>query len=107
MQDEGIDTAAIDMDAIRAEARTEGYANAREIVELCALAGLPGNATELLAKNATAPEARQFLMEARAAADPEEIHSHVLPDTGTSVKAKPEDSPVMKAVERLAGKAVN
>ncbi len=104
MQDEATEVQAIDVDAIRAEARTQGYAHAREIVELCALAGLPGKASELLAKEATAADARQFLMEARAAADPEEIHSHVLPDTGTSVKAKPEDSPVMKAVERLAGK---
>ena len=107
VQDEAIHTAAIDADAIRAEARTQGYADAREIVELCALAGLPGKATELLAKSATAPEARQLLMEARATADPEEIRSHVLPETGTNTKAKPEDSPVMKAVERLAGKGVN
>ena len=46
-------------------------------------------------------------MEARATEDAAEIRSHVMPDTGTTVKANPADSPVMKAVERLARKGVN
>jgi signal peptide peptidase SppA len=103
MQDEKPDTPAIDVTAIRAA----GYADAREIVELCALAGMPAKAAGLLAKNATPTEARQFLIEARAAEDATEIRSHVMPDTGTGVKAKPEESPVMKAVERLTTKGVN
>lgn len=107
MQDEAVDVQAIDVEAIRSEARTQGYADAREIVELCALAGMPGKAAGLLAKAATPPEARQFLMEARAAEDATEIRSHVMPETGTGVKASPESSPVMKAVERLAAKGVN
>jgi len=102
MQDE-----IIDVEAIRAEARKQGYADAREIVELCALAGMPGKAAGLLVKAATPPEARQFLMEARATEDPPEIRSHVLPETGTGVKTNPESGPVMKAVERLAAKGVN
>jgi signal peptide peptidase SppA len=97
----------IDIEAIRAEARSQGYAEAREIVELCALAGMPVRAAALLASNATAAEARQQLMEASAAEDSGEIRSHVMPDTGTQAKANPENSPVMKAVERLAGKGVN
>ena len=97
----------IDVEAIRVEARKQGYTDAREIVELCALAGMPGKAAGLLAKAATPPEARQFLMEARATEDPPEIRSHVLPETGTGVKANPENSPLMKAVEKLAGKGVN
>lgn len=96
-----------DIEAIRAEARSQGYAEAREIVELCALAGMPGRAAALLAIDATAAQARQQLMEARAAEDPAEIRSHVMPDTGTQVKASPENGPVMKAVERLAGKGVH
>ena len=97
----------IDVEAIRVEARKQGYTDAREIVELCALAGMPGKAAGLLAKAATPPEARQFLMEARATEDPPEIRSHVMPETGTGVKANPENSPLMKAVEKLAGKGVN
>jgi len=97
----------IDIEAIRAEARQQGYAEAREIVELCALAGMPGRAAALLANDATAAETRQQLMEARAAGDATEIRSHVMPDTGTQAKANPESGPVMKAVERLTGKGVN
>lgn len=98
---------AVELDAIRAEARRQGYAEAREIVELCALAGMPTRAAALLARDVSPAEARQHLMEARAAEDAPEIRSHVMPDTGTSVKANPENSPVMKAVERLAGKGAN
>ena len=102
MQDE-----TIDVEAIRAEARTQGYAEAREIVELCELAGMQGKAAGLLAKAATPHEARQFLMEARATEDATEIRSHVMLETGTGVKTNPESGPVMKAVERLAAKGVN
>lgn len=98
---------AVDLDAIRAEARRQGYADAREIVELCALAGMPARAAALLTREVSPADARQHLMEARAAEDATEIHSHVMPDTGTSVKANPENNPVLKAVERLAGKGVN
>jgi signal peptide peptidase SppA len=97
---------AINVEAIRAEARRQGYAEAREIVELCALAGLPAKATTLLARGATPEEARQFLIEARVAEDAQEIRSHVMPETGTSAKPSLEDNPVIKAVERLA-KGVN
>ena len=96
----------IDLEAIRAEARREGYAEAREIVELCALAGLPARAAGLLAKHASAAEARQYLVEARAAEDAQEIRSHVMPDTATCAKVPLEQNPVVKAVERLA-KGVN
>ena len=96
----------IDLEAIRAEAHREGYAEAREIVELCALAGLPAKAPTLLARGATPTEARQYLIEARAAEDAQEIRSHVMPDAGTSAKPPLENNPVVKAVERLA-KGVN
>jgi signal peptide peptidase SppA len=96
----------IDLEAIRAEAHREGYAEAREIVELCALAGLPAKAPTLLARGATPTEARQYLIEARAAEDAPEIRSHVMPGVGTSAKVPLEQNPVIKAVERLA-KGVN
>jgi signal peptide peptidase SppA len=98
---------AVNLDAIRAEARRQGYADAREIVELCALAGMPARAAALLTREVSPADARQHLMEARAAEDATEVRSHVMPDTGTSVKANPENNPVLKAVERLAGKGVN
>ena len=98
---------AVDVDAIRNEARQQGYAEAREVVELCALAGMPGKAADLLSRQVSPAEARKSLMEARAAEEPPEIRSHVMPETGTGASAKPDDSPVMKAVERLAGKGVN
>ncbi len=99
---EGIEP-AVDIEAIRAEARRQGYAEAREIVELCALAGMPARAAPLLAKQMTAVEARQHLLEARAAEDATEIRSHVLPETGTAAKPSLDNNPVVKAVEKLAG----
>jgi hypothetical protein len=98
---------APDLEAVHTEARRQGYAEAREIVELCALAGMPDKAASLLAKHATPADARQQLIEARVASDATEIRSHVMPDAGTAVSAKPEDSPVVKAVERLTRKGVN
>jgi signal peptide peptidase SppA len=92
----------VDIEAIRAGARQGGYAEAREIVELCALAGLPAKATGLLVRGATPAEARQFLMETRAAEDAPEIHSHVMPETGTGVKPSLENNPVVRAAEQLA-----
>ena len=93
---------AVDIQAIRAEARQAGYAEAREIVELCALAGMSAKAAGLLVRGATPAEARQFLLEARAAEDAPEIHSHVMPDTGTSAKPSLDNNPVVKAAEQLA-----
>lgn len=97
----------IDIEAIRAEAHRQGYAEAREIVELCALAGMPAKAAGLLAKHANATEARQVLMEARAVEDAAEIRSHVMLEAGTSAKPPLENNPVVKAVERLAKGGVN
>jgi len=97
----------VNIEAIRADAHRQGYAEAREIVELCALAGMPGRAAALLAANASAAEARQQLMEARAAEGAVEIRSHVMPDTGTQARTSSEDGPVMKAVQRLTVKGVN
>ena len=95
---------AAELEALKAEARKQGYAEAREIVELCSLARMPAKASALLSKNATTEEVRQHLMEARASGDPAEIRSHVMPDTGTESKPNLENNLVVKAVERLAAK---
>ena len=73
-------------------------------MELCALAGMQGKAASLLSRQATPTEVRQHLVEARATDNGTEIHSHVMPDTGT--KPSLENNPVIKAVERLAAKGV-
>jgi signal peptide peptidase SppA len=98
---------AADIEAIRAEAYRQGYADAAEIVDLCELAGMPRRAAGLLAKQTTPDAARQQLMEARVAEDAPEIRSHVMPETGTTAKLPLADNPLLKAVERLAGKGVN
>jgi signal peptide peptidase SppA len=98
---------AADIEAIRAEAYRQGYADATEIVDLCELAGMPGRAGALLAKQTTPAVARQQLMEARVAEDAPEIRSHVTPETGTGARPPLADNPLLKAVERLAGKGMN
>lgn len=92
----------IDTESIRADAHRRGYAEAREIVELCALARMPNRAAGLLARNAGLAEVRQQLLEALAAEEAPEVRSHVLPETGTKATASLNDNPVVKAVEQLA-----
>ncbi len=96
---------AVDVDAIRTEARRQGYAEAREIVELCGLAGLPDEAAGLLARDARPAEARQHLLTKRAQQDPTEIRSHVMPGAGTQAKVDLADNPVVRAVEQMTGTA--
>lgn len=100
---EPVSTSSTELRQMATDLRKAGYDEAREIVELCALAGQPAQATILLARNATPAEARQHLLALRAAHDPVEIDSHVMPDTATPAAKQPLDSnPVVKAAERLA-----
>lgn len=92
----------IDIEAIRREARRQGYAEAREIVELCALARMPNRALGLLGRNVGLAEVRQQLLEALVAEDATEIRSHVTPETGTTATGSLENNPVVKAVEQMA-----
>jgi signal peptide peptidase SppA len=96
-----------DLAAIEATAREQGYAEAAEIVVLCAIAGRPALAAGFIERRLAVADVRKELLAMRAERDQDEIRSHVMPDTGTSVKANPENNPVLKAVERLAGKGVN
>ncbi|MBI4890509.1 MAG: S49 family peptidase [Acidobacteria bacterium] len=96
-----------DLAAIEANAREQGYAEAAEIVVLCAIAGRPALAAGFIERRLAVADVRKELLAMRAEAGQVEIRSHVMPDTGTSVKANPENNPVLKAVERLAGKGVN
>ncbi|MCC6363083.1 MAG: S49 family peptidase [Bryobacterales bacterium] len=96
-----------DLAAVEAAAREQGYAEAAEIVVLCAIAGRPTLAAGFIERRLPVADVRKELLAMRAEADQDEIRSHVMPETGTNVKANPENNPVMKAVERLAGKGVN
>lgn len=55
--------------AIEARARAQALAYAREVAEVCALAGEPGRAAAFLAKATPIDDVRRALIEARAAAD--------------------------------------
>ena len=106
MQEESVRSEAseptVDIEALRAEARRQGYAEAREVVELCALAGMPNQAPVLLAREASGAETRRVLLTLRAQADAVEIRSHVMPDTGTQAQPSLENNPVVQAAEKLA-----
>jgi capsid assembly protease len=96
----------VDAEAIRLEAYRQGYADAREIVQLCTLARMPDRAVGLLGSNSSVATARETLLEARVAADAPDVRSHVMPDTGTNVKRPLSANPVVQAVERMFSKEV-
>ena len=68
----------VDLDAVRAEARGEGAAEAGFIAELCTLAGMPERTADMLAKGLSADAVRRELLNLKAGADAE-VHNHVLP----------------------------
>jgi len=92
-----------DLAALEAAAREQGYAEAAEIVVLCAIAGRPSLASDFISRHLSAAEVRKELLALRAEADREEIRSHVLPEAGTTSKQNLEDNPVVKACLALAG----
>jgi signal peptide peptidase SppA len=94
---------AVDLEAVKARALEEGYGQAAEIVELCALAGVPAKATEFISQKLTVAQTRKHLLALRAAEDEKhEIRSHVLPETGTSAQVDLDNNPVVRACEKLA-----
>jgi signal peptide peptidase SppA len=92
-----------DLAAIEANAREQGYAEAAEIVVLCAIAGRPSLAGDFIALHLSAAEVRKELLALRAEADKEEIRSHVLPEAGTTAKQNLDENPVVQACLALAG----
>ena len=93
----------LDLAAIEAQAREQGYADAAEIVVLCSIAGRPALANEFISRHLSAADVRKELLALRAEADREEIHSHILPETGTQYAQKLDENPVVKACVALAG----
>ena len=90
--------------SLQAEARAQGYAEAAEIVDLCALAGCPARAAEFIERQLPAAEVRKLLRAMRAEAEAPPIHSHVLPETGTRAPADLEDNPIVQACARLGAR---
>lgn len=95
---------AVDAGTVRAEA----LAYAAEVIDMCALAGMPALAAGHIRAGHGIEQVRGDLLLARASQDAEtEIHSHVLPETSASSGWKagtvaPEQSAIVKAAERLA-----
>ena len=87
----------VDLDAVRAE----GTAEAGQIAELCALAGMPGRTADMLAKGLSADAVRRELLTLKAAQDAE-VHNHVLPGAGTGASANLDDNPVVRAATARA-----
>ncbi len=94
----------VDLDAVRAEARGEGAAEAGLIAELCTLAGMPERTADMLAKGLSADAVRRELLNLKAGADAE-VHNHVLPGTGTGAPASLDDNPVVRAATARAAAA--
>ena len=87
----------VDLDAVRAE----GTAEAGQIAELCALAGMPGRTAEMLARGLPADAVRRELLTLKAAQDAE-VHNHVLPGAGTGGPQNLDDNPVVRAATARA-----
>ena len=94
----------VDLDAVRAEARGEGAAEAGLIAELCTLDGMPERTADMLAKGLSADAVRRELLNLKAGADAE-VHNHVLPGAGTGAPASLDDNPVVRAATARAAAA--
>ena len=81
-------------------APVNGRIEAQAIAEICLIAGTPQRTAEFLASGMTEAQVRRALLEARA--EQPEIASRITADAGTTVR--PESSPVVAAVKRLATK---
>ena len=81
-------------------APTNGRIEAQAIAETCLIAGTPQRTAEFLASGMNEAQVRRALLEARA--EQPEIASRITADAGTTVR--PESSPVVAAVKKLATK---
>lgn len=92
------------------EARAAVLNYAADVAEYCALAGMADKAAAFIKAGTSLDDLRKQLLSARAAADAEaQIHSHVLPETGTTpgwkgAKTDVENSPIVRAAERYAAR---
>jgi capsid assembly protease len=85
------------------EARREVTQTAQAIAELCLLAGCPDRAAEFIAAGKSQADVRRVLIDARAAqSESNEIRSTITVDAGTQSLDRPEASPIVAAVKKLA-----
>jgi signal peptide peptidase SppA len=99
---------AADIQAQVAAARSEGFAEAADIVSLCAIAGKPQLANKYLNEGKTAADVRRDLQAAIATADEAMVTtSQVLPEAGTTDGQKPKKSLAAKMLEMVNGKEGN
>lgn len=80
---------AADIEAMVAQARTEGFSAAAEIVDLCAIAGTPVKAAQFIQEKKTVAQVRESLLAARVETQKgTELNTSVMP--GVDAKATPE-----------------
>ena len=85
------------------EARREVTQTAQAIAELCLLAGCPDRAAEFIAAGKSQADVRRVLIDARAAqSESNVIRSTITVDAGTQTLDRPETSPIVAAVKKLA-----
>ena len=85
------------------EARREVTQTAQAIAELCLLAGCPDRAAEFIAAGKSQADVRRVLIDARAAqSESNDIRSTITVDAGTQSLDRPEASPIVAAVKKLA-----
>jgi len=88
------------------EARREVTQTAQAIAELCLLAGCPDRAAEFIAAGKSQADVRRVLVDARAAqSESNDIRSTITVDAGTQSLDRPETSPIVAAVKKLAAHA--
>jgi capsid assembly protease len=92
----------IDLDKVRAEKEMQLRQQARAIVDLCALAGMPNLAGDFIAQGLGMEAVRKKLTTLRASG--EEIQSQVMPGDGTRVNPETnlESNPVVAACQKMA-----
>jgi signal peptide peptidase SppA len=85
---------------------TATFATARQIVEMCALAGLSARASlGFLRPDASVEDIRGEILEAKVEQAGSEIHSHIMPDAGTGASNDPAKSGIVKRAEAMAAAA--
>lgn len=79
------------------------FEHAKQIIQLCALAGLTARqALTYLKPEASIDAIRQELLDARAAAGGPEISGHIMPEAGAVGQTDPDESPLVKLAEKRA-----
>ena len=101
----------VDLDQVRTEAAEKAKekmkAQASEIIDLCALAGMAQMAGNFIAKGINPEAVRKELLKKRADSSGDEIQSHVMPGTGTQAQGSMETNPAVMAAKKLAGGYTN